>query len=80
MKYPLLTLSILLLSSCQEYRYDVSYEKCNWQTGSLSTRMVWEYKLDGANRQIYLVHDLWWREYIDINNVCDFSYTRTEIK
>lgn len=65
---------LLLLTSCSQYRYDVTYEKCNGQTGSVQSyhQYVWQVP------QLYdtVLSALDFR----IGNVCDFSFTRNEIK
>lgn len=64
---------ILLITSCSQYEYHVQYEKCNWQTGS--TQFV------GNLDPIYYPRDReLYNQWNKINNVCDFSYTRNEIK
>ena len=80
MKLIILTFSILFLASCQQYQYDVTYEKCNGQTGSTILHNIPRYAVEG-NR--------WW--YPDksvstnsndalITDVCDFSYNRNPIE
>ena len=64
---------LLLLASCSQYRYDFTYEKCNGQTGSYTYVNYWQfpyYSLE--NKRLYLWGSIW--------NVCDFTYTRNEIK
>lgn len=73
--------AILLLSSCQQYRFDVTYEKCNGMTGSIiltgniDQAPKWYNWRDTAVPIIY--------QYLNMRpvvvNVCDFSYTRTPI-
>lgn len=68
---------MLLITSCSQYRYDVTYEKCNGQTGSLnyvwkiSPFYCWPFR-DGLCKNISY--------FPEISNVCDFYYTRNEIK
>lgn len=79
----ILTSSILLLSSCTQYRYDVTYEKCNGLTGSISYKNSWLPYLSERNRKLFIPENQW--EILDtpsyeIRNVCDFSYTRNPIE
>lgn len=76
----ILLISILLLSGCSQYRYDVNYEKCNGQTGSMSyvwldEPYIYNKKLAVPELRINNNARGWKLEY----NVCDFSYTRSEI-
>lgn len=72
---------LLLLASCSQYRYDITYEKCNGQTGSISyiwldEPYIYSRKLSVPELRINNNAKGWKLEY----NVCDFSYTRNEIK
>jgi hypothetical protein len=83
MKLLLIISSLFLLVSCTQYRYEVTYEKCNWHTWSLSYKNSWLPYLSDRNRKLFIPESKW--EILDtpsyeIRNVCDFSYTREEIK
>lgn len=77
MKLILLPALLLLLASCTQYRYDVTYEKCNWQTGSL----VYSDIVDPlfVQQKWYTHRQLlaWWQR---LNWICSYNYTRNEIK
>lgn len=69
---------LLLLASCSQYRYDITYEKCNGQTGSFM--YVWEFPIVWPSYSD-ITSTLNFKKYpYHITNVCDFSYTRNEIK
>ena len=74
MKSKLLLIGLLaiLLTGCSEYRYDVKYEKCNGNTGSIT--MKTEPVMFDRERKL----SEWYFETLVIRNVCDFSYTKTE--
>lgn len=76
----LITFSLLLLTSCTQYRYDITYEKCNGHTGSTSYMNRWDPSFDWEQKKIYILDSLWYRDYLNVNNICDFSYTHNEIK
>lgn len=69
MKTIILILSLLLLTSCTKFRYDVTYEKCNGHIGSYTTFEKPYY----SNRDRFIYEWDW------IRNVCDFSFIKTEI-
>lgn len=73
MKLIFASLLLLLLASCGQYRYDITYEKCNGQTGSYTEIREYDPTYYAEYRQ--LKSNKWF-----INNVCDFSYNRNEIK
>ena len=76
MKLILISL-LLLLVSCTQYRYDITYEKCNGQTGSIiSTYSPF------TNRDFWddvVKNPLYYSDWM-LDNICSFSYTRNEIK
>ena len=78
-KIILLILLATLLVSCTQYRYEVQYEKCNGETGSLT--YTWMYKpqildtVDWINKLSYY----WSKEQPQIVNVCGFTYSETEL-
>jgi len=76
MKTIILILSILIITSCTKFRYDVTYEKCNWQSGSVTY-----YSSDwrGPNPPYYSEEKLYIPEWV-VSNVCDYSFTRKEEK
>jgi hypothetical protein len=63
---------LILLASCSQYRYDIAYEKCNGQTGSVSVKPI---NFMYSNRDRTIQTDNW-----EMRNICDFTYTRNEIK
>ena len=83
---PLLILSLLFLASCQQYRYDITYEKCNGSTGSVyyigrSEPHITEFDFSPWNWYAHpVLPRLVASWYKPIINVCDFSYTKTLIK
>lgn len=72
MKTIIILLSLLLLTSCTQYRYDVTYEKCNWYTGSYTEIRLMPPHYYWRDRELTTQNWI-------INNVCDFSFTTTEI-
>ena len=76
MKLLLIISSLFLLVSCTEYQYNVSYEKCNWQTGSMIFYSKPYYEIRSRDKN--MVSDYTYSSII--GNVCSFSYTREEIK
>lgn len=74
MKLLLILSSIFLLASCQQYKYEVTYEKCNGQTGSVIFNTTPRYKLYRPEKSI--VGDAYDSL---VTDVCDFTYVRTPI-
>ena len=82
MKLLLILSSIFLLASCQQYKYEVTYEKCNGQTGSVSYKNNWTPKYNSLRRELYIPEDKWYildTPSYEIRNICDFTYVRTPI-
>lgn len=82
MKLLLILSSIFLLASCQQYKYEVTYEKCNGQTGSVSYKNNFSPSYNDVRRKLFIPEDI--NNYLDtpsyeIRNVCDFTYVRTPI-
>jgi hypothetical protein len=79
MKYILIAFALFILQSCSSYRYDVTYEKCNGSTGSVSYIAPYmedypPHLFNEKNRYPELSF-----QNKSILNVCNFSYTKSAI-
>jgi hypothetical protein len=75
---------LLLLASCTQYRYDVDITPCVQPKNASGLTMLWSFTYTGTTdpyiewKDVYM-KNINWKE----NNwadICNFSYTRNEIK
>lgn len=75
----LIPLLAILLVSCTQYRYEVQYEKCNWQTWSLTYTWINVPLIRNTHSSINQLLYNWDEKNPPIVNVCGMTYIETEL-
>lgn len=78
-KIILLILLATLLVSCTQYRYEIEYEKCNRETGSLTYTGMYKPVIRDTSDSVSQLTYYGDEKNPPIVNVCGITYTETEL-